>query len=107
MLEELLDVAHHRLAVHGLVEKHAVPIAELFLPIDLPLRHGMFLQQFMRLDDQQRRGGLEAHASFDPDDRIPHVRVAADGPRRGDLLEARDQGERVNSSAPSRCSGDG
>ena len=72
------------------MQEHAVPLADLVLPILLPLRECRLLQQAVSLDDQLRSSGLEAHATLDADDGIANIAVAADGIARANLFNLLD-----------------
>ena len=72
-----LHLAHYRLQILALVEEHAVPIADLVLPVLLPLGEGVLFEHLVRRDDEYRAGSLEAHAALDADYGVADVHVAA------------------------------
>ncbi len=95
-IEKGLHVAHHRVEVLRLVEQHAVEVGEVILLIPLPLGEDDLLQLPMRLNEDERRRGLERHPAFDAEDRVAHVDVAPHPVLRADFIERFDEGDAVH-----------
>src|SRR5450432_1472683 len=77
VLKEFLDISHRGIQHLAFMQPVAIPGAQLILPIELPLGQGMFFQQVMRLDNDQRGSGFETHPSLDADDGIPDMDIPA------------------------------
>ena len=57
----------------------------------LPAGAGVLLQQVVRLDEDEWRGRLKPHPALDAQDSIAHVRVAANGEGRAQLIQLLNQ----------------
>ena len=60
------------------MEEHSIPVADLILPILLPLGEGIFLKEAVGTDDKHRSSSLKAYSSLDADDCIADMTVASD-----------------------------
>ena len=90
VFQEGFDIPHDWFEELAFVEQHAVPVGQLFFPVLLPFGEGMFFEEVVGFQDDEGRGCFETDPTFDTNDRIPYVDIAADGERGGDFLEAAD-----------------
>ena len=74
-----LNVWHHRLQVLTLVQEHTIPVCHLLLPVLLPLRQSIFLEEAVSADDEHGSSSLEAYTTLDTHDGITNMAIATDG----------------------------
>ncbi len=79
--QECFDVAHDGFDELPLVQQNTVPVGELLFPVKLLFGQDVLFQRVVGLDDNQWRGGLEAHAALDADNGVADVDVAANTER--------------------------
>ena len=77
--EHCFDVRHDGFEILTLMQKHAIPVGNLVLPILLPLAECAFFQQSMGLDDELGSCSFKANAPFYTDDCVANVAVTPYG----------------------------
>ena len=75
--QKRFHIPHHGIKVLTFVQVHSVEIGQVFLVLQLPFGERVLFEQMVRFDDDERCGGLKAHAALDAYNCIAHVNIAA------------------------------
>src|SRR5689334_6067089 len=93
--QERFDVTHYRLYKLVLVQQAAVPVGKLLFPVQLLFCQNMLFKRMVRFDDDQWSRRFETYATFDTDNGVAYVNIAANSEWLCNLSQLLNCGYRV------------
>src|SRR5881227_2878417 len=78
VFKEGFNISHHRIQYLSFVQPVAIKLCELIFPIQLPFSEHMFFQCMVCFQNHHGCCCFKTHSSFDANDGITYVNVAAD-----------------------------